>query len=74
MRVHSPRAIAGQPSCCARVGEANDDSNHSLTEGWNGSSAAAGFVVRAMVSSITLLDIPENDCKNSNQSPMQRLK
>src|SRR5207248_5036339 len=32
--VESPRAIAGQPSTCARVGEANDAANQSRTAGW----------------------------------------
>ena len=40
MRVDSPRAIAGQPSCCGVVGEGNVLANHSVTAGWNISRAA----------------------------------
>jgi hypothetical protein len=33
MSVQSPRAMAGQPSCWARVGDPNDAANHSRTAG-----------------------------------------
>ena len=37
--VLSPRAIGGQPSCCARVGSAKARVNQSRTRGWNGARA-----------------------------------
>ena len=67
--VQSPRAMAGQPSCWARVGEVKEDANHSLTAGWNGSSVVSAFGVRAIVSVVTLLDNPCDGCKNSDLSP-----
>ena len=35
--VDSPRAMAGQPSCCGRVGAGNAPANHSRTAGWKSS-------------------------------------
>src|SRR5919108_5007640 len=34
IRVDSPRAMAGQPSRCGRVGASNDRRNHSRTGAW----------------------------------------
>src|ERR1035437_3098170 len=34
MRVDSPRAMAGQPSCCGRVGAGKTASNQARTGGW----------------------------------------
>src|ERR1019366_1181231 len=34
MRVDSPRAMAGQPSCWGRVGAGKTASNHARTGGW----------------------------------------
>jgi hypothetical protein len=69
MSVHSPRAMAGHPSCWAFVGDAKDDANHSRTAGWNGCSAGSIFASRAIVRFVTSLDNPWDHCKNSGLSP-----
>ena len=43
MSVDSPRAIAGHPSCCGRVGAGNARLNHSRTAGWKGRALAAAI-------------------------------
>jgi hypothetical protein len=40
----APLAIAGQASCCARVGPANVSANHSPTAGAKGSSTARALI------------------------------
>jgi hypothetical protein len=40
MSAESPRAIAGQPAVCGRVGASNALLNHARTAGWNGSSGS----------------------------------
>src|SRR5262245_34520960 len=47
MSVDSPRAMAGQPSSCGRVGDGNDATNHSRTEGWNRSSTWPRAITRS---------------------------
>src|SRR5262245_34475922 len=47
MSVDSPRAMAGQPSSCGRVGDGNDATNHSRTDGWNRSSTWPRAITRS---------------------------
>src|SRR4029453_2962934 len=47
MSVDSPRAMAGHPSSCGRVGDGNDATNHSRTDGWKRSSTWPRAITRS---------------------------